>query len=96
MEADSTKASNLTSKIIDSYDETMTGKKIRSAFLKAGFVLETNENPIKVKFDEEIVKNNPGYKELEEANIKLSEISERRRNNTYGWINKQEYKQSKK
>lgn len=86
---DQNKQAFLSSKIINAYEETMTGSRIRSSFHRAGFTIDTSKNPHRLIFDENLLKDNPGFKELWDANIPIEMLSTRRRNHKFGWLNEQ-------
>ena len=69
----------------------MTGSRIRSNFNRAGFVNDTSKNPHRLIFDENLLKENPGFKELYDANVSIEQLSTRRQNHKFGWINEQYY-----
>lgn len=91
-EIDQSKQALLSSKIINAYEETMTGQRIRGSFQRAGFTIDTSKKPHRLIFNEKLLRENPGFKELWDANISLESLSTRRRNHKFGWVNVQYYR----
>lgn len=86
---DHSKQAFVSSKIINAYEETMTGSRIRASFNRAGFTIDTSKNPHRLIFDENLLKENPGFKKLWDANVPMERLSARRQNHRFGWINQQ-------
>jgi hypothetical protein len=87
LDGDTSPAISQITKLLNAYECAATSSNIRGAFRKAGFLIDTKTNPFRVKFDDSIVRENPGFKELWERNFSLSNISARRRNSPFGFIN---------
>jgi hypothetical protein len=52
---------------------------IRASFQKAGLWQDSGTKPFKLQFNEESLRENPGFKELWERNISVEEFSGCRR-----------------
>jgi hypothetical protein len=62
---------------------------IRPSFQKAGLWPDSGTKPFKLQFNEESLRKNPRFEELWEQNISVEELSQRRRLQPFGIINKQ-------
>jgi hypothetical protein len=74
-------------KLVHAYEQTATSITIRGCFRKAGLYPDIGSRPCKLRFDEERLRTNPGFKEIWERNIKIEELRRRRRLQRFGWIN---------
>jgi hypothetical protein len=77
------------SRLLNAYESAATSTNIRSSFKKAGFLIDTTSSLSRVKFDDNIVRGNPGFRELWERNFSINNISTRQRNSSFGFINEQ-------
>jgi hypothetical protein len=76
-------------KLLQAYDQTVTLMTIHASFLKAGLWPDSEAGPFKLQFNEEVLRENPGFKDLWERNISIEELSRRRRLQPFGIINQQ-------
>jgi hypothetical protein len=63
---------------------------IRGAFQTIGFTHNINQTPYGLLFDEEKLRQSPGFVELWDRDTPLESLSKRRRAAKFGWINKPE------
>jgi hypothetical protein len=61
---------------------------VRSAFRLAGLRYDTDRNPNILFFDENVVRQSPGFTSLWERDYPLGNLSQRRRNAPFGWVNR--------
>lgn len=73
--------------IIQSYEKTATSLNIRSSFLKAGIKYNVSEKPIRLMIDENIMRENEGFKEIWDKNISIDILSKRRKDQKFGVLN---------
>jgi hypothetical protein len=76
-------------KLVRAYEQTATSATIRGSFRKAGMVPDTSERPFKLVFDEARVRENEGFKEIWDRDIKIEELSRRRQAHRFGIMNSQ-------
>jgi hypothetical protein len=74
-------------KLVHAYEQTATSMTIRSSFKKAGLYPDIGTRPFTVRFDEDKLRSNPGFRELWERNISIEELSRRRQLHPFGMIN---------
>jgi hypothetical protein len=74
-------------KLIQAYEQTATSMTIRGSFRRAGLCPDMGSRPFKLRIDEEVLKSNPGFKEIWDRNIRIEELSHRRRLHQFGLIN---------
>jgi hypothetical protein len=74
-------------KLVHAYEQTAISMNIRSSFRRAGVYPNIGSRPYKIRFDEEQLRNNPGFKELWERNASTADLSRRRRLHRFGVIN---------
>jgi hypothetical protein len=76
-------------KLIRAYEQTATSFTIRSCFRKAELTPIIQNFPFKLKFNEDILRQNDGFKELWERNISVEELTRRQRVQRFGVLNDQ-------
>ena len=75
-------------RIFKGYEEATTSENIRAAFEHTGFSYFLEDNVFYLKVEEDKIKNFKEFKEIWEINYPEENLSERRRNQRWGWINK--------
>jgi hypothetical protein len=66
-------------KLVHADEQTATSMNIRNAFRRAGIYQNIGSEPYKIRFDQEPLRNNLGFKELWERNLSIADLSRRRR-----------------
>jgi hypothetical protein len=74
-------------KLVHAYEQTATSMNIRSSFRRDGIYPNIGSRSYKIGFDEEQLRNNPGFTELWERNLSIADLSRRRRLHRFGVIN---------
>jgi hypothetical protein len=77
-------------KVYHDFKQTMIEVNIWGAFAAIGFSYDIAQNPYKLLFDEEKLRQSPGFVELWERDTPLESLSKRRREAKFVWINEQE------
>jgi hypothetical protein len=76
-------------KLLKAYEKTRTSFTIRGSFCRAGFQYLYKTKPHRLEFDEAIVRENPGFKEIWERNYTVEVLRRRRCLSPFGLINLQ-------
>jgi hypothetical protein len=76
-------------KLIQAYQQTATSKTIRGSFRRAGLAPDTSTHPFRLTFHEGVLRENPGFREIWDRDIKTEEISRRRQDQRFRIINSQ-------
>jgi hypothetical protein len=63
---------------------------IWGAFRATGVEFDTEAEPYRLLFNEEKLRQSEGFRELRSINFPLDQLSSRRQNTRFDWINKQE------
>jgi hypothetical protein len=74
-------------KVLKAYEETATSFTIRGSFRRAGFKYIVTTKPYTLDFDESIVRENPGFKEIWDRNYSVEILRRRRCLSPFGLIN---------
>jgi hypothetical protein len=74
-------------KLVHAYEQTATSMNIRGSFRRAGMFPDVGSRPYKIRFDEEQLRKNPGFKEIWDRNLSTDDLSRRRRLHRFGLIN---------
>jgi hypothetical protein len=77
-------------KVYRDFKQTMIETNIWKAFEAIGLIYDIEQIPYGLLFDEEKLRQSPGFAELWERNTPLESLSRRRQNAKFGWINKPE------
>jgi hypothetical protein len=67
--------------------QTLVETKARSAFRLAGLRYDIGRNPYVLLFDENVLRQSPGFTSLWERDCPPDNLSQRRRNAPFGWVN---------
>jgi hypothetical protein len=86
-EFDDDSMNNQITKLIHAYEQTATSMTIRGSFRRAGMYPYMGSRSFKLRIDEEVLKSNPGFKEIWDRNITIEELSRRRRLHRFELIN---------
>jgi hypothetical protein len=76
--------------IYHDFRQTMVEPNIWGAFRALGFEFDTRGEPYRLLFDEEKLRESTGFRELWSIDFPLDQLSVRRRNTKFGWINQPE------
>jgi hypothetical protein len=76
-------------KLLRAYEQTATSFTIRSCFRKAGLSPNTQTWPYKLQFNEEMLRQNDGFRELWDRNITIEEGTRHQRLQRFGILNAQ-------
>jgi hypothetical protein len=76
-------------KLVQAYEQTATSITVRGSFRRGGLSPDLGSRPFKMRFDEEQLRSNPGFRELWVRNISIEELLRRRKEHTFGIINGQ-------
>jgi hypothetical protein len=76
-------------KVYHDFKQTMVESNIWRAFRAIGFEFDTEAEPYRLLFNEERLRQSEGFRELWSIDFPLDQLSSRRRNTRFGWINKQ-------
>jgi hypothetical protein len=68
--------------------QTLVAGNARSAFIQLGLRYDIDTNPYVLLFDEHVLRESPGFTSLWQRDCPLEKMSQRRRNVTFGWVNK--------
>jgi hypothetical protein len=71
----------------ESYEKVCVKRNVRASFRKAGITLNCSQQPYTVRFDEDLVAQNPGFQQLWNANYDIARLTERRQRKPYGALN---------
>jgi hypothetical protein len=74
-------------KMIQADEQTATSGTIRGSFDKVGMILDTTTRPFKVRIDEGIKRESPGFQVIRERNVSIGGLSRRRQMQRFGIIN---------
>jgi hypothetical protein len=76
-------------KLVQAYEQTQTATSmtIRGALRRAGMYPDIGTKPFRMRFDEEQLKDCPGFIEIWNHNISIEDLSRRRRLHRFGVIN---------
>jgi hypothetical protein len=77
-------------KVYHDFKQTMIEVNIWGAFAAFGFSYDIAQNPYGLLFDEEKLRQSPGFVELWERDTPLESLSKRQREAKFGWINEPE------
>jgi hypothetical protein len=65
----------------------MVDANIWGAFQEAGFELDANVEPCRIRLDEKKLRRSSAFQEIWNLDFPLEKLSTRRRNARFGWIN---------
>jgi hypothetical protein len=74
-------------KMIQAYEQTATSGTIRGSFRKVGMISHTTTRPFKIRIDEDIMRQSPGFQVGWERNVSIDDLSRRRQMQRFGIIN---------
>jgi hypothetical protein len=77
-------------KVYHDFKQTTIEVNIWGAFAAIGFSYDIAQNPYGLLFDEEKLRQSPGFVELWERDTPVESLSKRRREAKFGWINEPE------
>jgi hypothetical protein len=77
-------------KVYHDFKQTMIEVNIWGAFAAIGFSYDIAQNPYGILFDEEKLRQSPGFVELWERDTPLESLSKRRPEEKFGWIKEPE------
>jgi hypothetical protein len=77
-------------KVYHDFKQTKIEINIRGSFAAIGFTYDIQQNPYGLLFDEERLRQIPGFVEPWECDTPLESLSKRRPEVKFGWINKSE------
>jgi hypothetical protein len=77
-------------KIYRTFRQTMTEQNIWGAFQEAGFEFDTSTEPYRLVFNEEECRSTREFQEIWSRDFPLENLSTRRQNARFGWINRHE------
>jgi hypothetical protein len=83
-ESDESSMQDRIPRLLQTSEQTGTSMTIRESFQKAGLYPDLGSRPFKVRFDEEKLRENVGFKKLWKRNISIEGLSLRRRILTSG------------
>jgi hypothetical protein len=72
------------------FKQTMVESNIWGALQAIGFEFDTEAEPYQLLFNEEKLRQSEDFRELWSIDFPLHQLSSRRQNTRFGWINKQE------
>jgi hypothetical protein len=75
-------------RIFPNMKQTPVEDNVRGAFMQLALSYDTAAIPYLLVFDENVLRQSPGFLTLWNRDCPLEDLSERRRNATFGWINK--------
>jgi hypothetical protein len=90
-ESDDDSMNDQITKLVHADEQIATSITIRGCFRKARLYSDIGSRPCKLRFDEERLRTNPGFKEKCGQNTKVEELRRRRRLHRFGWINSEFY-----
>jgi hypothetical protein len=70
------------------FKQTMVEVNIWGAFQHPGFEFDVNVEPYRLRFDEEKLGGSPAFQEIWSLDFPLANLSIRRQQTRFGWINK--------
>jgi hypothetical protein len=76
-------------RLIQVYGQTATSLTIRGSFRRAGLSANTRVRPFRLQFNDAVLRENPGFKEIWDRNISIEELSRRRQAHRFGIINEE-------
>jgi hypothetical protein len=76
-------------KMIQAPEQTATSGTIKGSFRRAGMIPDTTTRPLKIRIDEEIMRQSPGFLAIWERNVSIDDLSRRRQVQRFGIINSQ-------
>ena len=79
----------LAEKVFRAYEQVTTSTNVRSSFERAGISTDLNEDIRRIIFDEEKVRYSFEFSEIWNINFDKSNLSQRRLNTNWGFINKE-------
>jgi hypothetical protein len=65
-------------RFIQAYEQTAISLTISGSFTKAGLSANTTVRPFRLQFDDAVLRENPGFKDIWDRKISLEELSRRR------------------
>jgi hypothetical protein len=68
----------------------MIEANIWGAFQEAGFYFDVSDEPYRILFDEEKLRQTPGFQEIWALDFPLEKLTPRRQAAKFGWVNKPE------
>jgi hypothetical protein len=74
-------------KLIPAYEQTATWATVRGSFHKVGLDLNTTIRPFRVRVVEQMLRENPGFKEVWDRNVSIEDLTRRRQVKRFGIIN---------
>jgi hypothetical protein len=73
--------------MIQADEQTATSGTIRGSFRKAGMIPDITTIPFKIRIDNSIMKQSPGFQAAWERNVLINDLSRRRQMQRFGIIN---------
>jgi hypothetical protein len=86
-EFDDDSANNQITNIPQAYKQTTTSIPIHASFGKPGLVSNTSSRPFGLRFIEEEVRENAGFKQIWDRNINIRELSRMQQDQRLGVVN---------
>jgi hypothetical protein len=74
-------------KLLQAYEQILTSFTIRGAFRKVGFTTDVKSKPVRLVFNEEILRENSGFSKIWNFNISVDQLSKRRRSHRFEILN---------
>jgi hypothetical protein len=74
-------------KLLQTYEQVSTSFTIRGAFRKAGFSPDVRSKPIRLVFNEGILRENPGFSEISNWHIPVDQLSKKRQSHRLRLLN---------
>jgi hypothetical protein len=74
-------------KLVQAYEQTATSSSSRGSFKKVGMDLDITARPFRIRIVEQILRENPGFKEVWDRNVLLGDLSTLRQMQRFGIIN---------
>jgi hypothetical protein len=68
--------------------QTLVENNVRSSFMQLGLIYDIDTIPDVLFFDEHVLRQSPRFISRWERDYRVEELSQRRQNATFGWINK--------
>jgi hypothetical protein len=87
LETDETTA-GVIKRIFHMMKQTLVEDTVRSSFMRLGLTYDIDNIPCVLIFDEYVLLQSPEFTSLWEQDYPVEKLSQRRRNATFGWINK--------
>jgi hypothetical protein len=87
LETDETTAAFI-KRIFHAMKQTLVEDNVRSAFVQLGLHYNIEADPYVLRFDEDVLRQSPGFTSLWARDYPYEKLSHRRQNAPFGWVNK--------